>query len=132
MEFLLLPIMAEASNPPMTFPDKPPSSYAGLERRHFPRCTVQVPIDILPEGSDAILATTTTDLSRNGCYVRLPQPLSVGHRLQATLWLDGIRVEVGGRVVTRHPDFGNGIMFLQIPHRAEQALASYMEAVLAE
>ena len=108
------------------------SSYHGPERRRFPRSTVQVPIDLLPEGGNAVLATTTTDLSRNGCYVRLPQPLSVGLRLQATLWLDGAPVQVGGRVVTRHPGFGNGIMFFQIPNPAEQALATYMEAVLAE
>jgi hypothetical protein len=74
----------------------------------------------------------TTDLSRNGCYVQLLIPLSVGIRVQATLWLDGSPVVIRGRVVTRHPQFGNGIMFLEFEGDAEQKLTSYLDAVTSE
>ena len=84
------------------------------------------------EGSDSIICADTTDLSRNGCYIRLLDPLSVGLRVQATLYLDQVPIQVGGRVVTRHPDLGNGIMFLQLQNYSEQALAAYMETVLSE
>ena len=74
----------------------------------------------------------TTDLSRNGCYVQLLIPLSVGIRVQAILWLDGHAAVIRGRVVTRHPQFGNGIMFLNFEADAEQQLSRYLEAITAE
>lgn len=104
----------------------------GPDRRRHPRRTVQVPIELQLEGSYRILRAETTDLSRNGCYVRLRNPLPVGLWIQATLWLDTDPIQVGGRVVTRHPDYGNGIMFLKTHDRDEKALATYLEAVTAE
>lgn len=71
----------------------------------------------------------TTDLSRNGCYVQLLIPLPVGTKVHATLWLDGYPVVIGGRVVTRHPQFGNGIMFLEFEADAEQQLKRYLDAI---
>ncbi len=74
----------------------------------------------------------TTDLSRNGCYVQLLIPLSVGIKVRAVLWLDGHPVVIRGRVVTRHPQFGNGIMFLDFEADAEQRLSRYLEAISAD
>ena len=74
----------------------------------------------------------TTDLSRNGCYVQLLIPLSVGIRVRAVLWLNGHPVVIRGRVVTRHPQFGNGIMFLDFEADAEQQLSSYLEVITTE
>jgi hypothetical protein len=108
------------------------SPYQGPDRRHFPRRTVQVPIELQLEGSKTTLSAETSDLSRNGCYLRLPTPLPLGVWVQATLWLDTAPIQVAGRVVTRHPNFGNGIMFLKIDDRDTQILTVYMEAVTAD
>ena len=118
----------------MSVPDYQPaaSPQPQPERRRYPRYTVHVQIELCQEGSDVPMSLETTDLSRNGCYVQVLIPLSVGIRVQATLWLDGSPVVVGGRVVTRHPQFGNGIMFLEFEADAEQQLSRYLDAIATE
>lgn len=118
----------------MNVPDQQPSSspLAQPERRRYPRYTVQVQIELRQEENDVPMRLETTDLSRNGCYVQILIPLSVGVRVQATLWLEGHPVVIRGRVVTRHPQFGNGIMFLDFEADAEQQLCRYLEAITAE
>jgi hypothetical protein len=71
----------------------------------------------------------TTDLSRGGCYIQMLMQLSVGVRLRATLWLDGCPIVIRGLVVTRHPQFGNGIMFVEFEGQGEQLLTRYLEAI---
>jgi hypothetical protein len=52
-------------------------------------------------------------------------------RLEATLWLDGSSVVVKGTVVTRHPQYGNGIMFVEFIGSGELVLTQYLERVIA-
>jgi hypothetical protein len=101
------------------------------DRRRHARYTVHVPIEILPEDSDLPLRCETTDLSRGGFYIRLPVPLPVGIRLQATLWLDGCPIVIRGLIVTRHPEFGNGIMFVDFEGQgqAEVLLQRYLDGI---
>jgi len=115
----------------MHVPDQQPSStpIAGSDRRQHPRYTVQVQIELRQEDTDVPLRLETSDLSRSGCYVQIFMPLPVGSRIRATLWLDGYRVVMHGRVVTRHPQFGNGIMFQEFEAAAEQQLGRYLEAI---
>ena len=99
------------------------------DRRHHERYTVQVQIEIHPEGSTTPLRLTTTDLSRGGCYIQLLDQLSLGVRVRATLGLDGDAIQVHGLVVTRHPRFGNGIMFIEFEGEGERLLGRYLDAV---
>jgi hypothetical protein len=120
-------------------PPNPPAaqnSTAALhepDRRLHPRYTVHVPIEILREDadSDTPLRCETTDLSRGGCYIRLAVPLPVGIRLHATLWLDGYPIVIRGLIVTRHPEFGNGIMFVDFEGQgqAEVILKRYLDGI---
>jgi c-di-GMP-binding flagellar brake protein YcgR len=118
----------------MNIPDQQPSasSLPYPERRRYPRYTVHVQIELRQEGNDIPMRLETTDLSRSGCYVQLLIPLSVGIKVQAILWLDGCTVIIRGRVITRHPQFGNGIMFLEFEGNAEQQLSRYLEAITTE
>ncbi len=115
----------------MNSPDAQPPTPAPHEpdRRRYPRYTVQVQIEIHAEGTDVPMRLETTDLSRGGCYIQLMIPLSVGLRLHATLWLDGHPVVIRGLVVTRHPQFGNGIMFVDFEGQAEVLLNRYLDAI---
>jgi PilZ domain len=101
------------------------------ERRQYPRYSAQVQIELRQDGSDVPLRMQTTDLSRGGCYVQLMMTMPIATYLNATLWLDGYPVHVRGRVVTRHPQFGNGIMFLEFRDNEEQVLARYLAAITA-
>jgi PilZ domain len=124
--------ISAAQEATMNLQDQSQSFSAGLEadRRRYPRRTVNVQIEIRPDGSDIPLRLETTDLSRGGCYVQIMLPLSLGKRLGATLWLDGEPIVVRGLVVTRHPSFGNGIMFLDFEAQGEQVLNRYMDKLI--
>ena len=113
-------------------PDVQPAAPAGTnrERRLSPRYTVNVPIELHEEGSRIPVRVETSDLSRGGCYIKLTIPLRVGGRVRAQLWLDGQSIVARGRVVTRHPDFGNGIMFLEFEGEGEKLLRQYLAAVV--
>lgn len=102
---------------PPTYPD----------RRLHPRYTVQIPIDLSHKG--AALRLETTDLSRGGCYVHLLETLVLGASVEVTLWLDDCPVRIRGRVITRHPQFGNGIMFLDFDGNGEHLLDRYLDAI---
>jgi len=115
----------------MSYLDKQPlSPDAPLpERRRYPRHSVQIQIEIREEGSDVPLRLETTDLSRGGCYIQLMMTLPVATYINATLWLGNCPVHLRGRVVTRHPQFGNGIMFLEFEGDGEQVLTRYLDAI---
>jgi PilZ domain len=99
------------------------------DRRLHSRHTVQVQIELRLDGNDVPMRLETTDLSRGGCYVQMMMTLEIGAQLQATLWLGGFPIVVRCRVVTRHPQFGNGIMFVSFDGQAEPALARYLDAI---
>jgi hypothetical protein len=118
---------------PHRSPDSPDAHHStSLQEpgsRQHPRYTVQVPVEIFQEGIDLPVRCETTDLSRSGCYIHLLVPFPVGIRLHATLWLDGQPLIIRGLIVTRHPDFGNGIMFVGFEDRGETILKRYLEAI---
>jgi len=129
--FLQATHSTEPRSQSMNSPDAQPFTPAVTEhnRRLHSRYTVQVQIELRQEGSDVPMRLETTDLSRGGCYIQLVTALPLGARLQVTLWLDGAPVAIQGRVVTRHPQFGNGIMFLDFEGDGDQLLNRYLQAI---
>jgi len=120
---------------PKPSPDAPdarrfPALLHATDRRHA-RYTVHVPIEILMEDREIPARFETTDLSQGRCYIRLAVPLPVGIRLHATLWLDGYLIVTRGLIVTRHPEFGNGIMFVDFEGPGEALLKRYLDGITA-
>jgi hypothetical protein len=103
------------------------SAPVGSERRRDPRFSVQVQIELHEEGSDIPIRGETAYLSRGGCYLQLTLTLALGACLRGRLWLDDSVVGFRGRVVTLHPQFGNGIVFVEFEGDGDQVLASYLE-----
>jgi hypothetical protein len=101
------------------------------DRRRNPRHSVQVQIELREAGSDVPLRMSTTDLSRGGCYVELMLTLPIGSDITAKLWLSDSPVRIRGRVVTLHPQFGNGIKFLEFEDDGKKVLAQYLDAINA-
>lgn len=108
-----------------------PASPIPPDRRRYSRHSVQVQIELRQEGSDVPMRIDTTDLSRGGCYVQLMMTLPVGTYVNATLWLNNTPIRIRGRVVTRHPQFGNGIMFLEFEGSSEKVLTRYLDDIPA-
>ena len=78
------------------------------------------------------LRMETTDLSRGGCYVQLVTTLAIGAHIDTTLWIGGAPIRIRGLVVTRHPQFGNGIMFLDFKGDGKELLDRYLDAMVEQ
>jgi hypothetical protein len=113
--------------------DQQVSSYvvAPPDRRRDTRHSVQVQIELREDGSSVPIRMSTTDLSRGGCYLELMLTLPVGTSVTATLWFGDRSVRLRGRVVTRHPQFGNGIKFLDFEDDGKTVLGEYLDAINA-
>src|SRR5215470_14287308 len=100
------------------------------ERRRYPRFSLHLPLELRMEGSDVPMRLETTDISRNGCYIETIMPSSVGTKIEAKLWLGETPIVARGRIVTSHPQFGNGIMFLSFDGDGEQRLRGFLDSVV--
>ena len=110
--------------------DQHPTSLPNqTERRINPRFNVRVQIELHEDRSALPIRAETADLSRGGFYVQWNLTISPGTYVKGRLWLDDAPVDFRGRVVTRHPQFGNGIMFLSFEGSGEQLLGRYLEAI---
>jgi hypothetical protein len=120
------------SDSDLNLPDAQPSTSAvsESERRLHARYTIHAQIEIHLQGDDVPIRLETTDLSRRGCYIQMTVPLLVGTPVRGTLWLDGYPAVFRGLVVTRHPQFGNGIAFVEFDDEGEQLLRRYVDALV--
>jgi len=107
-------------------PRRPPA-IAQADRRAHPRHSIQLPIRLQPDGASIALSLETCDLSLSGCSVMVPDQLSVGLGVRITLSLPDSQIAIAGRVITRHPHFGNGIMFLNFEEDGETRLRRYLD-----
>ncbi|HUO17918.1 MAG TPA: PilZ domain-containing protein [Verrucomicrobiae bacterium] len=113
------------------------------EHRRHPRFTVKVPVELHTiareevEGktreqiSDTPIRCNTSDLSLGGCYIESMYPFPVGTRLELKLQVPETLL-ILGRVVTSHPQFGNGIEFFKILPEDYDALSDYLDSVAKE
>ncbi len=91
-------------------PEKTPK-VQHLERRHDRRKKLAVEAELHTAGYAAPLRVKTADLSTIGCYVEMMFTLAVGAKLQIGLWINGVKLNTEGVVITRDPQVGNGIQF---------------------
>ncbi len=97
------------------------------ERRRYPRSRKVVQIEVRAEGSDVPVRTETSDICETGCYIQMSITLEMNSRVSVTLWLGYEKVKAQGRVVTRHPQFGNGIE-LEMHATDQERLRKYLES----
>jgi len=100
---------------------------AVADRRRSIRIQVAAQIEIKPADSDVPLRLQTTDLSMGGCYVETTIPLDVGTKVNIVLWLHEQKVTTGGVIVTRHPQFGNGIQFVEMSAENAERLGVFID-----
>ena len=101
------------------------------ERRKYPRSKIAIAIEFKPEGAAVASHAETADLSVVGCYVEMSFTLPVGSKLELGLWVEDQRLAMKGIVVTHHPQFGNGIEFLDMS-KDDQAKLAHFLATLEE
>jgi c-di-GMP-binding flagellar brake protein YcgR len=104
-----------------------PQEMPQKERRKYPRVKVAIPIEFKAEGATVASHAETADLSLVGCYVEMSFTLPVRTKLELFLWVEDERLAAKGNVVTHHPQFGNGIEFLEMSGEARAKLASFLK-----
>ncbi|MFZ0684480.1 MAG: methyl-accepting chemotaxis protein [Terriglobales bacterium] len=103
----------------------------GYEKRKRERHKLSVPVEIRFEGSNFPLRGSTTDVSLDGCYVESSIPLPVGTILELKMLGSDVPL-IPGKVVTCHPQAGNGIQFVSGPPEERDALARYIKAQILQ
>lgn len=105
-----------------------PQEVSQKERRKYPRAKAAIPIEFKPEGAAVASRAETADLSLSGCYVEMSFTLPVGTKLDLVLWVEEHRLPTKGIVVTHHPQFGNGIEFVDISQEDQGKLAHFLKS----
>lgn len=81
------------------------------ERRHSPRYSCDIGVQIQPPGSEITLWSRCTDISEGGCYIDSRSPISGGEKLELTLFLDAEALAISAVVRTSFPGIGMGVEF---------------------
>lgn len=84
------------------------------ERRRYPRVKANIPVELLPLGATVPMRTATDEISLCGCYIESMFTMDVGTKLQLTLWLNETKASATGVIVTKYPQVGNGIEFVNM------------------
>ncbi|PYX24476.1 MAG: hypothetical protein DMG82_08370 [Acidobacteria bacterium] len=83
------------------------------ERRRYPRVKAQIPVELTCIGA-APMRTSTDEISLCGCYIETMFTMEVGTTLSVTLSLETEMIRCTAVVVTKYPQVGNGIDFIDM------------------
>ncbi len=100
-----------------------------LERRQFQRLPVPLQIELRAKGDSVPVRMQTSDISAGGCYLEMAFTYDVGTPLTVNMWLGHQKLTLQGKVVTRHPQFGNGVEFQSLSEEARQQLQQLLESM---
>jgi hypothetical protein len=104
-----------------------PHEMSQQNRRRHARAKASIPFEFKAEGVTVASHAETADLSLSGCYVEMSFTLSVGTKLDLVLWVEDERLATKGIVVTHHPQFGNGIEFVEMSQENQNKLAHFLK-----
>jgi len=101
--------------------------HAARKERHGKRVAISIQIELRENGSDVPIRAETSDIGVGGCYVEMGLTLPVGTALNLVLWLGSEKLATKGKVVTCHPQFGNGIEFIDIAPDSHIKLQKFLD-----
>jgi c-di-GMP-binding flagellar brake protein YcgR len=97
----------------------------GCELRRYPRVKATIPVELICAGKSP-MRTATDEISLCGCYIEMMFTIDVGTKLGLVFSLNQDRVAATGMVVTKHPQVGNGIDFIDMEPEGRLRLAEYI------
>jgi len=95
------------------------------ERRRYPRIKAKVPVELLCPGA-APMRTITDEISLCGCYIETMFTMEVGTKLVVVLSVKDQKIQAQGVVVTKYPQVGNGIDFVELNHDESRKLSEFI------
>jgi c-di-GMP-binding flagellar brake protein YcgR len=100
---------------------------AAFERRRFQRLKRAVQTELRVQGSESPIRAETADISAGGCYIEMGVTLDLGTPLKLVLWLGHKKLQLDAKIVTRHPQFGNGIEFGKMSETSKHLLQAFLD-----
>lgn len=81
------------------------------ERRRTPRYAFVASAEVIEKNSGAKMPSRVSELSLNGCYLDMTNPLPIGTEVTVKIYTESDFFEAPGKVVYSHPNLGMGIEF---------------------
>lgn len=75
------------------------SGLASRDRRRFPRIQLALTVELRFASADAVLESSTVDISEGGVFIRMPSPRPEGTAIRLRLHVGERVLEIGGVVV---------------------------------
>ena len=97
--------------------------------RQHPRFRANLAIELRRQGTGTPVRGQTADISIGGCYVEIMLTQQISTELGITLWVGDKKICASGVVVSRHPNFGNGIKFTFLDDEGKRLLNDYLETL---
>lgn len=73
------------------------------------------------------MRTATSELSLGGCYIESMFTLEIGTRLGLILTINSENIHLSGVVVTKYPQVGNGIDFVEMDEADLAKLSAFID-----
>lgn len=97
-----------------------------VERRRTPRYPFVAAAELTEEKSGAKMQIRVTELSLNGCYFDMVNPLPDGTPIHVKIYFENDFFEARGRVVFTQPHLGMGAMFEELPSYSVPVLKKWL------
>ena len=94
------------------------------ERRKCERCHLREDILI-----DDVITCVSSDISENGLYVCMMQPLEKDRIIGVTIPFKGKKIIVKARVQYSHPGIGMGLVFLDLTHEQRSMVREIIKTI---
>jgi hypothetical protein len=83
----------------------------GDERRRTPRYPFTASAEVVEQSSQASISTRVTELSLNGCYLDMPNPLPKDTQIKIKIYSESKFFESTGTIVYSQANLGVGVTF---------------------
>jgi hypothetical protein len=115
---------------PLPAPSADTASGNVTERRKSARLKCSNSAEVYPEGASNPIRTRTVDLSTDGCFLEMSNPLPKKTAFKIALWVKEAKVWASGEVVTSTPGFGIGVRFTEITPDDKRLLQNFLDGLI--
>jgi hypothetical protein len=101
----------------------------GSQVRKGPRYPFYASAEIMEQKTQTRMATRTSELSRHGCYMDMPNPLPLGTAIRIEISYNQETFGTTARVIYSQRNMGMGVAFDEMDGLEEQILEKWLTAL---
>jgi len=99
------------------------------ERRKSLRIKCSNSAEVYPTGAVSPIRTRTADLSVDGCFLEMSNPLAKKTPLRIALWVKDAKLWATGEVINSTPGFGIGVKFTEIAPADKRQIQEFLDSI---